>query len=303
MNLSTGTAGTTTASTTPTPTQQPQPQLPQPQQPQLPPPANAGMDDGSDELLAEGYLKKIRGFGRNRIRWFRLTAQFLAYYTVDGGSLIAYVPRAAISGVDNLPTTTRFVVRTKQAFGATGGTDMLLEAKNAKIKAKWLLSLRKIPGSSRGVDGDEGRLYAEGYLNKLQPFGSMNRIRWFSLTEKRLAYYTQECEEVMAAVHCDNIAVVLAQDNDTFIIKATHPFTASGSDTLVCQGENPGVMNRWINQLENCLGKDRIRTHVFSPLPQNTRDIDDHFSVMTKQQWEYTGTNSEGNRFISDREL
>lgn len=65
------------------------------------------------------------------------------------------------------------------------------------------------------MQGDAGRLYAEGYLTKLQPFGAMNRVRWFSLTDQRFAYYTAECEELMAAVPCSEIALVMTQDNDT----------------------------------------------------------------------------------------
>lgn len=81
-------------------------------------------------------MRKIRGFGRNRTRWFRLTQKFFAYYTHDGGSLIAFVPRQHIVGIDDLPTTGRFVVRTSVSFGATGGQQMLLEAKNARVSCR-----------------------------------------------------------------------------------------------------------------------------------------------------------------------
>lgn len=67
------------------------------------------------------------------------------------------------------------------------------------------------------MDGDHGRLYAEGFLMKLQPFGSMNRMRWFVLTAERLAYYTTEGGECMASVPCSDIEFVMPRGNDAYV--------------------------------------------------------------------------------------
>ena len=98
-------------------------------------PLGAKMQDVVDDLLAEGFLRKIRGFGRNRSRWFRLTNTYFAFYTEDAGSLIAYVPRAAIVDVRDV-SNTRFSISTTVPFGASGQSHMVLEARSAAVRAR-----------------------------------------------------------------------------------------------------------------------------------------------------------------------
>ena len=91
-------------------------------------------------MLAEGILRKIRGFARNRSRWFRLTRAFFAFYTADGGSLIAHVPRASVQEVQDIDAR-RFLVRTAVPFGISGSNSMLLEARTPEVGAGWVLAV------------------------------------------------------------------------------------------------------------------------------------------------------------------
>lgn len=95
-------------------------------------PLGAKMQDVVDDLLSEGFLRKIRGFGRNRNRWFRLTNTYFAFYTEDAGSLVAYVPRAAIVDVRDV-SATRFSINTTVPFGASGQSHMVLEGRSAAV--------------------------------------------------------------------------------------------------------------------------------------------------------------------------
>ena len=95
-------------------------------------PLGATMQEVVDELLAEGPLRKIRGFARNRSRWFRLTTKYFSFYTEDGGQLIAYVPRAAICDVLDI-SAHRFSIKTSLTFGASGLCEMLLEARSPEV--------------------------------------------------------------------------------------------------------------------------------------------------------------------------
>lgn len=58
-------------------------------------------DDGV-EMVCEGYLVKLRGFGRNRRRWFQLTSRDIAFYEHDGGALVAITPRDNICAVTDI---------------------------------------------------------------------------------------------------------------------------------------------------------------------------------------------------------
>ena len=93
-----------------------------------------------DRLLAEGYLKKIRGFMQNRTRYFRLTMDHFAFYKENCGQLISYISRREITQVKDL-SSDRFEVVTSAVFGASGAKTMILEAATAAIKARWLRAL------------------------------------------------------------------------------------------------------------------------------------------------------------------
>eukprot|EP00045_Choanoeca_perplexa_P005607 m.47264 g.47264 ORF g.47264 m.47264 type:complete len:111 (+) comp13212_c0_seq3:849-1181(+) len=88
----------------------------------------------------------------------------------------------------------------------------------------------------------------------------------------------------------------------SFIFKAHEAFTRTGASTLYCQCSSPEVRDKWIETLERVLGDARVKSE-FAPLPQAAREVTDRFAVLTKQEWEYSGTNSEGNRFIADNAL
>lgn len=103
----------------------------------------------SDPVFAEGYLKKIRGFGQNRRRFFRVTLNHFAFYARDCGELISYVKRSDISELRDLGEDA-FEVVTSVAFGASGSSRMILRAKNAAVKTRWLAALRKPLVSGEG---------------------------------------------------------------------------------------------------------------------------------------------------------
>jgi hypothetical protein len=94
-----------------------------------------------DMPLAEGYLKKIRGFARNRTRFFRLTDKFFTFYARDRGELISYVPRSEIQAITDIGSL-RFEVTTSTVFGASGAKSMVLEAPDERIKYRWVSLLR-----------------------------------------------------------------------------------------------------------------------------------------------------------------
>ena len=72
--------------------------------------AMAGQEARDDLLLCEGYLKKIRGWGQNRTRWFRLTTNEFSFYSKDAGDLLAQCPHDNIASVSSKEGT-RFEVR------------------------------------------------------------------------------------------------------------------------------------------------------------------------------------------------
>jgi len=75
--------------------------------------------------------------------------------------------------------------------------------------------LKKTDESSRGTQDDTGRLYAEGYLCKLQGFGSRDRTRWFTLTDQFFSYYTAEAGDCMGSCPIDAISAVRPIDECT----------------------------------------------------------------------------------------
>jgi hypothetical protein len=96
-----------------------------------------------DDLLAEGYLKKIRGFAQNRNRFFRLTQKHFAFYARDSGELISHVTRNDIFSVREV-SSVQIEIITRCAFGASGAEKMILEAGSPAIKERWL-SLLELP--------------------------------------------------------------------------------------------------------------------------------------------------------------
>ena len=81
------------------------------------------------ELLCEGYLVKLRGFARNRKRWFRVTTGTVSFYERDGGRCIATTPRSNISRVADAGATARnFTLVTTLPFGKSGQSSMTLQA-------------------------------------------------------------------------------------------------------------------------------------------------------------------------------
>lgn len=211
---------------------------------------------GDDVLLCEGYLKKIRGIGQNRKRWFRLTETQIAYFTRESGSPISSLNRRDISSVED-QSPTRILILSRAPWGQSQSKEMLLEAADEEAKNKWLLCLRQ-PKADVGFRADDGLLLCEGYLNKLQPFGVMNRMRWFTFTTRHFAYYTKEAGVIMASCGLDNIVSVSPKGTTAFRLVAAAPFTKTGASAVTCECESPEALNKWLTAIRLVL-KDKIK--------------------------------------------
>ncbi len=147
-------------------------------------------EEHEDELLVcEGYLKKLRGFGRSRKRWFRLTKARLCFYTKHGGAMISSCWRRDILIVAEKGPRL-ITITTSVPFGASQQSSMLLEAPSNAVKTKWFDCLKQDVDSITPHSYADGVLLIESYLTKLQPIGSISRSRWFTLTSKFFSYFT-----------------------------------------------------------------------------------------------------------------
>eukprot|EP00055_Hartaetosiga_balthica_P001836 m.2006 g.2006 ORF g.2006 m.2006 type:complete len:268 (-) comp1692_c0_seq1:64-867(-) len=250
-----------------------------------------------DHLICEGYLKKIRGFAQNRRRWFRLTQKYFAYFQEDGGRFIAFIERSNIVDVESV-SPLKFVLRTSTPFGASEQHEMVLEGKTEEVTERWISAIK-----NDEREGDPGRLYVEGYISKVQPFGSFNRLRWFTLTEQYFSYHTIEGGEVMGTCPVSSIKDVISKGTYSFVLAAESPFTRTGSAVVTCKCENEHVRDKWLNCFTAILGSSKARPHKYRPLNNSSRAFTDTFAIAGTKTYEYKGTNSEGNRFIHDQEL
>jgi hypothetical protein len=134
-----------------------------------PPPSSAGPEPPraavADPLVAEGYLKKRRGFGQTRSRWFRVTRDTAAYFTEDGGPRLASLRRDEIHSVTDRGGCL-FEVRTTVPFGRAH-TATLLEADSALAKKRWVAAF--YPGLKPGGSAFPGQLLAEGPMERFNP--------------------------------------------------------------------------------------------------------------------------------------
>eukprot|EP00048_Salpingoeca_helianthica_P016791 m.234249 g.234249 ORF g.234249 m.234249 type:complete len:263 (-) comp19516_c0_seq1:23-811(-) len=249
-----------------------------------------------DKPVVEGYLRKIRGFAQNRTRFFRLTEKYFAFYARDRGELISYVHRSEIQSITDKDAR-RFEVKTSAVFGASGATSMVLEAPDEKVKFRWVSALR---GAAASEEAKE--LIIEGYLTKVQSLTSgFSRRRWFTLTSHMLTYYECEGGEAMASVAVCDIDKVMEQGDDEFLVQAKHPFSKSGSSVLTLEAENQLVRDKWLSAFRRLR---TFNTSGYTPLPQTTRPVSDHYGVVGKVgSQEEIDEPSEGNRFIRNRDL
>ena len=259
-------------------------------------------------LLCEGYLRKIRGFAQNRMRWFQLTDTRLTFYTKDGGELISSVKREDIVRVEEHEGR-RITLTTGVPFGASGQSEMMLECESAAARIKWMLCLGQ-KSSEKGFRADGGRLLAEGYLVKQQPLGiGLNRRRWFVLTDKTFSYFSAEAGVEMAHVDVDKILAVRRTSFSSFILRASEPFSKSGKETVTVQADSPSACVRWLRALASVL-EGEGRPLGFTPLPESGKTTAQHVGSARKQSLveayngETTRANgSQGNRFICDGDL
>jgi len=277
-----------------------------------------------ETLLCEGYLRKIRGWGQNRTRWFRLTSKELSFWSKDAGELLS---SCGLDGILDVKTMdgTRFQVETEKPFGRSDNRVMILEAPSDVVKKKWIDSLVKIlqqtglaavgGGAGAGGVSSTGReeaLLIEGYLTKLkQDLSGMSRKRWFIITTQTLTYHAEEGGEEMARCALDNITQVGPTSSTCFTIQANEPFTKSGGDMLDLQCEDTDERDKWLQTMRKVLTEDVVTTSEFTPLPGSRRADQDHFAVVVDgdqanqylAQQKLDVEHSQGNRFISDGDL
>eukprot|EP00035_Acanthoeca_spectabilis_P024267 m.453084 g.453084 ORF g.453084 m.453084 type:complete len:278 (-) comp20434_c0_seq1:107-940(-) len=268
-----------------------------------------------ETLLCEGYLRKIRGWGQNRTRWFRLSGKSFAYFTKDAGELIGSV---AVGEIESVKSVSKYqlCITTTVPFGKSNMLEMVLEAPSETVRERWesslgMLQLQKMDGGPVAFGSDEDTLVAEGYLIKVQEsLLALSRTRWFCLTRARFSYFSEEGGEFIAYCPLDNITYVGIEDETTFKVTAMQPFTKTGAAAVVLACRDTAERDRWLRCFDVLL-PGKVCVSQYSPLPPAARAETDHFGVhISKSQSEkYLAQHSkdegmsQGNRFIRDGDL
>ena len=170
-------------------------------------------------LLCEGPLTKLRGTMQNRKRWFMLTSKKLMYYKENAGDLISSVLLKDIVQVTEL-SDRRFRLATAEPFGASGTHEMVLEASSAKVLRKWMGAMMRTNTTVDGFSSNRAELIIEGPLSKIQPFGTVNTSRWFRLTNKKFAYYSDDAGEELGSVPFEYVAALSVHGKRDFTVCA-----------------------------------------------------------------------------------
>jgi len=286
--------------------------------------AMAGQEARDDLLLCEGYLKKIRGWGQNRTRWFRLTTNEFSFYSKDAGDLLAQCPHDNIASVSSKEGT-RFEVETKTPFGRTENCTMLLEAPSMPVKEKWLKMFARSKNAPAGLDSslsvldhsmdaqvdETEELLIEGHMTKLQQsLTAMSRTRWFVFTNRFFSYYDEEGGKLIAHCPIAQLKQICPTTKTAFEVVAHEPFTKSGASRVELQCRNPEERDKWLSIMQATI-PDVVKTIQFTPLSTSVRSQSDHYGVVVsgEQSAVYLAQqardidHSQGNRFIHDDHL
>eukprot|EP00051_Salpingoeca_urceolata_P000643 m.35013 g.35013 ORF g.35013 m.35013 type:complete len:982 (+) comp10886_c0_seq2:109-3054(+) len=218
--------------------------------------------DLGEQLIAEGYLLKIRGVGQNRRRFFRLTNKSFMYFTEEAGELLADIPVNDIKAATNVHKT-QFRLVTKHPFGASSAAtdELLLKAPDVRVKNCWLRALQQSEDLSASwrQQSQPGKLKAEGYLKKVVGGVSKSRMRWFVLTDESLAYYFKQGDERMAILKLDDITTVCGtSDKREFRVVANKKFSVSGHSEVTLRSPTAAARNRWVKALISVLPPDKV---------------------------------------------
>eukprot|EP00050_Salpingoeca_kvevrii_P006256 m.288312 g.288312 ORF g.288312 m.288312 type:complete len:395 (+) comp11947_c0_seq1:115-1299(+) len=111
------------------------------------------------------------------------------------------------------------------------------------------------PAPLPAEDEDE-ILLCEGYLNKLRGIGQTRR-RYFRLTNKRFAYFTEDAGELISMVLSDQIEAVADVDKTKIRVVTVSPMGTSSSNEVLLEAGNAKIKNRWMQafkQKENLSG-------------------------------------------------
>lgn len=268
--------------------------------------------ESGERILCEGYLRKIRGWGQNRTRWFRLTTQSISFYTKDAGERIASCLVSEIVSVTQ-DSGKRFKLLTSTPFGRTQNKLMLLEAPSQPVKSKWLDALDFKKNQTQGTISEsvEEIIYAEGYLNKVKhKINALSRSRWFMCTSKAITYYDEEGGNEMASCPLDNVILARLVDDITFEVVGRDAFTKSGDSQLTLQCRDMAERDRWLQQLQKAM-PHKVKVTMYSPLPSRERGDNDHFGCIIPKERSAgyldaqvaDAIDSQGNRFIADKDL
>lgn len=181
-----------------------------------------------------------------------LTTKKLMYYTENAGELISSVQLKDVVAVTEMDKRT-FRLATAEPFGASKTHEMVLEAHSPKVKQKWLSAMKTDATQFNGFSSNRAELIVECYLLKVQPFGTINTTRWFRLTAKKFAYYTDEAGEELGSVPFEFVSAITVLGKRDFSLTATQPFTKTGMFEVHCRCKSPAVRQKWITGLNRVL--------------------------------------------------
>eukprot|EP00040_Diaphanoeca_grandis_P039490 m.259220 g.259220 ORF g.259220 m.259220 type:complete len:296 (+) comp37707_c0_seq1:260-1147(+) len=271
--------------------------------------------DPDENILCEGYLRKIRGWGQNRTRWFRLTNKYISFHTKDAGDRIASCLVTELVSVQD-DKGRRFKLMTSTPFGRTQNTCMILESPSVPVKNKWVAAFeRMLKDADAPVDTESSErketIYAEGYLNKVKhKLNALSRTRWFVCTSSAITYFEAEGGAEMASCSLDNVVLARLVDETTFEVVGREPFTKSGDSQLTLQCRDQNERDRWLQQLQKAM-PTKVKVSLYSPLSSQQRDEADHFGCLIPKErsagyleaQEADAIDSQGNRFIGNKDL
>lgn len=220
--------------------------------------AAAAVAAGGEDLLCEGYLLKHRGVGQSRSRFFQLTTKKFMYFSENAGEQIASCLVADFASILEVDKKT-FRIITREPFGQSNKTEMVLEAPNHAVKNKWVHFLKGDRNTGGGARELEGKMIVEGYLTKVQPMGSSSKERWFMCTTEVFAYCKEEAGELMGSVPLSNITSIgPTGDPKCFKVISNTRFTVTGSYEVLCRADSEAVRNKWIERLKLVISEEKF---------------------------------------------
>eukprot|EP00039_Didymoeca_costata_P030421 m.29455 g.29455 ORF g.29455 m.29455 type:complete len:1027 (-) comp8104_c0_seq2:155-3235(-) len=243
---------------------------------------NEAMDQSTRSvLLGEGYLEKLKGNAfKTRNRHFRLTADRFAYYEFNGGPCIKGYARESIISIED-QSTTKFSVKimldsdkSKDASNKqqNSSRDVILQAPNNRVKAKWLrllrLDLNDRPG---GLE----TLVIEGYLTIVLSTFAKNIMYWVKLTNRSLIFHKDEESEIVWSALVSDIQMLEdCKDKRDIRVKAEEPLTRSGNKEIVLRAKSEFEKTKWAALFQRVLPESKMAPDLQLCCFMETTDAD-----------------------------